>query len=323
MNTITQGTCRFEPCEDNISYVKESLCLGHYKQFRTGKPLQIKNTTHRAIYGDSCIYEGCSRETTPRHDGLCSAHGRQIVKVGFNYPARGDGCGWCASGIAHTMGACIDCGKRARRGEITVPGIELDKKCASLACDRKVGAGGSYCGTHAGRIYRGGDVDAPISQKLVAPERRCVAVGCFENAETRTGKMEYCPRHAVAMRRKGSLAPSRSRNGSWKGRDCFVLECTNLAKSTWMCENHYVRANKFKLTVIQLDMILNAAECSICGTDSEKMHIDHDHACCAGRDTTCGQCIRGILCAQCNVGLGSFSDNPDRLRAAALYLERE
>ena len=32
--------------------------------------------------------------------------------------------------------------------------------------------------------------------------------------------------------------------------------------------------------------------------------------------------VRGITCRQCNMGLGSFADNPDRLRRAASYVER-
>jgi hypothetical protein len=49
-------------------------------------------------------------------------------------------------------------------------------------------------------------------------------------------------------------------------------------------------------------------------------HIDHDHTCCA-QGGSCGKCIRGLLCVDCNRGLGSFRDAPEILRAAAIYLE--
>lgn len=59
--------------------------------------------------------------------------------------------------------------------------------------------------------------------------------------------------------------------------------------------------------------------CAICGgTDpggSKNVHFAIDH--CHETGT-----VRGLLCAPCNQALGLFKDNPERLRAAAEYLER-
>lgn len=53
--------------------------------------------------------------------------------------------------------------------------------------------------------------------------------------------------------------------------------------------------------------------CILCGADpTEGLHIDHDH------DT---KQVRGLLCRQCNLGLGMFKDNPELLRLAAAYVE--
>lgn len=64
--------------------------------------------------------------------------------------------------------------------------------------------------------------------------------------------------------------------------------------------------------------------CAICGTTDPggrtgAWHIDHDRSCCE-EPPCCGQCVRGILCAKCNVGLGQFDDDPQRLRQAAACL---
>ena len=65
-----------------------------------------------------------------------------------------------------------------------------------------------------------------------------------------------------------------------------------------------------------------ANSCEICGT-SDKLVVDHDHACCAGDwRQACGRCIRGRLCASCNSGLGFFGDDATRLASAITYLSR-
>lgn len=54
--------------------------------------------------------------------------------------------------------------------------------------------------------------------------------------------------------------------------------------------------------------------CAICSKESGRnLAVDHCH-------NTSN--IRGLLCDRCNQGLGYFNDNPQILRAAAQYLER-
>lgn len=64
--------------------------------------------------------------------------------------------------------------------------------------------------------------------------------------------------------------------------------------------------------------------CAVCdkahGTDlhngkrTKGLGVDHDHV--TGK-------IRGLLCTNCNKGIGHLGDSPERLRKAAEYLEKQ
>jgi hypothetical protein len=48
--------------------------------------------------------------------------------------------------------------------------------------------------------------------------------------------------------------------------------------------------------------------------------VDHDHECCPG-PRSCGKCVRGLICNECNLALGLGQD-PQTLRSLADYLDR-
>jgi hypothetical protein len=52
--------------------------------------------------------------------------------------------------------------------------------------------------------------------------------------------------------------------------------------------------------------------CAICGLPSHKLVVDHDHE--TGK-------LRGLLCRQCNSGIGMLKDDMFTIRKALLYLE--
>lgn len=72
-----------------------------------------------------------------------------------------------------------------------------------------------------------------------------------------------------------------------------------------------VRMQRYGLTDVQHDALMAVTTCAICGSQ-EDMHIDHDHE---------TGVVRGRICGLCNRGLGLFKDDPERLRAAAAYIE--
>jgi predicted nucleic acid-binding Zn ribbon protein len=84
------------------------------------------------------------------------------------------------------------------------------------------------------------------------------------------------------------------------------------------CRTDARRGHAYGLTVEALAALFTSQDgrCAICGTDEwgpKGSQVDHCH------DTGA---VRGVLCTNCNNGLGRFRDDPALLRAAADYLER-
>jgi hypothetical protein len=75
------------------------------------------------------------------------------------------------------------------------------------------------------------------------------------------------------------------------------------------------KLKKYNLSLDQFNVLLNKQnhQCGICGgslTD-KNCHVDHNH--------DSGE-IRGLLCLNCNLGIGLLKDSPELLNKAAKYL---
>lgn len=116
-------------------------------------------------------------------------------------------------------------------------------------------------------------------------------------------------------------------------------ECTNAASRSWSERNpdrravinrayrerHAAvlpareRANnllyRYGITDDEYDAMVEVQQgrCAVCRQEPDgRLFVDHDHR--TGQN-------RGLLCHNCNLGLGHFKDDPDVLRAALDYLE--
>jgi hypothetical protein len=109
------------------------------------------------------------------------------------------------------------------------------------------------------------------------------------------------------------------------------VEKTNAQNRASLARNRETRRRylyrlNYNITDIIYNEILESQgfACAICRTpESElklKLSVDHDHLCCPGR-TSCGKCIRGLLCNICNLSLGGFKDSEEMLKAALNYLK--
>lgn len=74
------------------------------------------------------------------------------------------------------------------------------------------------------------------------------------------------------------------------------------------------------LTQTEYDDMLDKQNglCAIC-MEVPPTVIDHDHKCCS-TTYSCGKCIRGLLCSNCNTAIGLFKEEPKRILNALTYL---
>jgi len=82
-------------------------------------------------------------------------------------------------------------------------------------------------------------------------------------------------------------------------------------KNFYLISNYSITLEMYNKMLISQDN-----KCLICNKDSEllpkMLAVDHDHK--TGK-------IRGLLCIQCNTGIGSFQDDSNLLKKAISYLE--
>jgi len=81
---------------------------------------------------------------------------------------------------------------------------------------------------------------------------------------------------------------------------------------------------KHSLTPDQYESLYEeqSGRCAICETGVVSklgLVVDHDHACCPDPNSSCGKCLRGLLCSSCNTGLGNLNDSIELLERAAEF----
>lgn len=97
----------------------------------------------------------------------------------------------------------------------------------------------------------------------------------------------------------------RERSLAW--RASHPLEWNAITKTRDLRRRYKLSRSEY-LELVELA----AGQCAICH-DQKPLTIDHDHK--TGK-------VRGLLCRQCNLGLGGFADSIERITNALKYLER-
>lgn len=169
-----------------------------------------------------------------------------------------------------------------------------------------------FCGGHYQRHIIGIDTGTPLQE---LQEGECEVEGCTREAKVR--RMCYSHRRRVVKGKavEGPIREVTPRVG------CLLPMCEGLHESSGFCGTHAYTARKYKLSKDQMISLFYSV-CAICKRperQNRNLSVDHDHECCP-EEMTCGDCVRGFLCSNCNRGLGLFGDVADFLKSAERYL---
>lgn len=174
------------------------------------------------------------------------------------------------------------------------------EKCAVKECSRSIHAR-SYCMLHYRRLREGKSLLDPIQKQRKhrattirnsKGQKQCVGCEQWFNEE-------YFKSHHLTA-------------------DKLDVRCKE-------CDTFMRIKRMYNISRKEIESLLSKQNgCAICHYSNSLFPIwwaiDHDHTCC-NINTSCGKCVRGILCSHCNRGLGQFKDSVDILENAKKYLK--
>lgn len=252
--------------------------------------------------GDQCKHEGCEKILRKPRDpktegttygegwGMCSIHWRAYKKandvkvhwdIDWNVPNYCEGCGGllCKRGVSKAQ---RDIDGTVRLGGKTDTGYT----CYVCEYNRKREAEGRP------KINR-----AEVSED--GSKQRCNKC------------LEWKP-----------LTVEHYRTSPWGNgwrSDCKV--CVREFQRTKRSGNpeHNLKAKNNRYNIDYLKMLDDQGGCcAICGMTAEDnprgtFDVDHWHGCCDGH-FSCGECVRGLLCRNCNLILGLYGDDIEEIK---------
>lgn len=149
--------------------------------------------------------------------------------------------------------------------------------------------------------------------------KRCSSCGIeknedqfFRTGKQKSGKIKYrgdckdCAKKSTSLWRKKNRSHYNNYVAMWRAKNPDRQHATEIKR------NYGLSKDKYEKMLIEQNY-----KCGIC----KKMHnilekrgrlfVDHSHS---------TGIVRGLLCAQCNTGLGNFDDNIDLLKKAIEYM---
>lgn len=151
-------------------------------------------------------------------------------------------------------------------------------------------------------------------------DEKCEVDECNEAVKARG----LCNNHSTAFYTHGTPTPAlKCRNCRkeyiYKGKKlgysvafcpkCYVIYQQFIKTSPGTSTQNHIKFSRHGLNVFSYQQLWESQEgkCAICNHIPKILEIDHDRKCCnLSRNMSCGKCIRGLLCHNCNCMLGHY-----------------
>jgi Recombination endonuclease VII len=202
------------------------------------------------------------------------------------------------SGDKAGLKVCRDCGVAKAvtefwRSQVAPDGLAA--YCVPCFKQRNATSGARRAAREGRQIRRrkSSTLSVPAGMKFCPSCERILAIDEFvRNRSTNSGIGSYC-------------------------RPCHNAKAAESIERLHGSTRHYHLKQRYGLGAAEVERMLDAQgwTCLLCDVQLtlKTAHVDHDHLTGA---------VRGILCFNCNGGLGQFKDNSTALRRAAVYVGR-
>jgi hypothetical protein len=165
-----------------------------------------------------------------------------------------------------------------------------------------------------------------MANKLCTKCKQTKPVSDFYPNSAKTYKKDNYDYYCKYCRKGTHLSSMRTQN-----KQCYIDDCSGVHYARKMCRKHYARwqrnghtdaligtgKDNLREHMLRIKYVMTLKQfneraangCEICGDKPERaLQVDHDHNCC-NKSTTCGKCVRGVICNKCNAAVDKLENS--------------